>query len=406
MEERYNLRELVEKYIHNTCTREEFEHLLFLMQREEYPQELPEEFWRQWKNGHEKKAHQSVNWDANFNAMMEQANAGASVVSMPGRKMPSRRWRWAAACVLAVLATSATYLFVSRHHAGTPADIALGAKPSLKISGVQSNKAVLTLANGSTVVLDSAHNGTLGTQGNTKIIKLDDGRLAYSEDRSSAIDAGYNTIATPRGGKYEIVLPDGTRVWLNAESSLQFPVAFIGDTRKVILNGEGYFEVAKNTAQPFQVIVGNMSIQVLGTHFNVNAYHDEKSMATTLLEGSVKVIQVSESGGGPQTVLLRPGEQSNVTGQGVLTVSDHPNLDEVIAWKNDRFEFNDADISTIMRRIARWYDVEIRYNGSISSRRFTGKFSRNVELRQLIEMLKYTGIDMKIDGNTVVVSGS
>jgi transmembrane sensor len=266
------------------------------------------------------------------------------------------------------------------------------------------NQAILTLADGSKINLDSAKNGILIRQGNIKIIKSDDRKLLYYTDKQNSNGADYNTISTPRGGKYEIVLPDGSNVWLNAASSLKFPTSFRDKSREVTLTGEGYFEVVKNASMPFYVRVNDMTVEVLGTHFNVNAYDDENSVATTLLEGSVKLKKGLSADSKSQTIFLEPGQQAGLTKDGGFKIDHHANMKEVIAWKEDNFEFNNAAIPAIMRQISRWYNVDVVYEGSIPDRRLTGKFSRNINLSQLINMLQYTGVNMKIENKKIIIS--
>ena len=265
------------------------------------------------------------------------------------------------------------------------------------------NKAILTLANGTQIILDSAANGALTQQGNTKIIKLDNGQLAYDPLNQRPGKVLYNMISTPKGGQYQIVLADGSKVWLNAASSLRFPASFSGKERKVELTGEGYFEVAKNAAMPFRVSVNDMEIEVLGTHFNVNAYSDESSIKTTLLEGSVKIKNEMPANSRPSSILLAPGEQADLTKDHNFKINFDANLEGVIAWKNGSFEFNDTPIADIMRQVARWYDVEIDYRGPQPAHKLTGKISRNVNLSSLIGMLQYAGVNMKIENKKIII---
>jgi transmembrane sensor len=278
------------------------------------------------------------------------------------------------------------------------------------------DKAILTLADGSEIVLDDAEKGTLTRQGNTKIIKLKSGQLAYSQQSAVSrqqLTVQYNIIATPRGGQYQIILPDGSKVWLNAASSLRFATAFIGKERIVELTGEAYFEVESLTSPtggeqkklPFIVHInsplgaGGMRIEVRGTHFNVMAYDDESALETTLLEGSVKIIK------GSSTNFLKPGEQARVDKKTdeIKTIKG-ADVDEAVAWKNGLFQFNSADIQTIMRQVARWYDVEINYEEKIPLPEFTGKISRNTNASAVLDMLEYAGIHFKIDGKKIIVT--
>lgn len=265
------------------------------------------------------------------------------------------------------------------------------------------NKAILTLSNGTQIVLDSVANGALAQQGNTKIIKLDNGQLAYDPLNQKPGEVLYNTISTPRGGQYQIVLSDGSRVWLNAASSLRFPASFTGKERKVELTGEGYFEVAKNTAMPFRVSVKGMQVEVLGTHFNVNAYDDEGSLATTLLEGSVKVENEKSENPGFNVITLKSGEQANLSGDGKLKINHYVNTEEVIAWKDGNFDFNNTPVTDIMRQISRWYDMDVEYKGAIPTNRLTGKISRKVNLSQLMDMIQYTGVNMEIKNKKITI---
>jgi len=258
------------------------------------------------------------------------------------------------------------------------------------------DKATLTLANGSTIVLDDAQNGTLAQQGNTKIIKLD-GKILYEQINRSSKEVIYNTISTPKGGQYQLELPDGSLVWLNASSSIHFPTSFIENERRVDVTGEAYFEVAKNPAKPFIVGVNNSEVQVLGTHFNINSYNDEDDMKTTLLEGSVKFVN------GANTNILKPGQQSQLTRNGEIKVVSDVDVDKVVAWKNGLFDFENAGIETVMRQLSRWYDVEIAYNGKPDDV-FIAEMRRNIKLSDALKALELTGkVRFDIQGKKIVV---
>lgn len=260
------------------------------------------------------------------------------------------------------------------------------------------DKAVLTLADGRTIVLDTGRNGALSNQGGTVVIKLDN-KLSY-RDNQQAQSTGvvYNTVTTPRGGQYQLLLADGTKVWLNAASSLRFPTAFAGAERKVELTGEGYFEVAHDGSRPFYVTVNDMQVKVVGTHFNINAYTDEASAKTTLLQGRVLV----KNGG--KSVFLNPGQQAQASGTETLRIQNGVDVDEAVAWKNGRFQFNSADIKTVMRQITRWYDVDVRFAGNLQAAHITGEVPRTLNLLQVIKVLEASGIDVKIDGRTLSVT--
>ncbi len=278
-------------------------------------------------------------------------------------------------------------------------------------------KAVLTLADGSKITLDDAGSGEIAKQAGISITKTPDGKLIYSVAGSQSTiltsQPEYNTIETPKGGQYQINLPDGSKVWLNAASSLRFPLTFIGNERKVELTGEAYFEVAHITSpslkkpakdMPFIVSSGNHTVEVLGTHFNINAYNDEPSIKTTLLEGRVRVSLPSPSGEKPQaslSQLLIPGQQSKADKTiKVFTVD----TEEAVAWKNGYFMFNNENIPVIMRKISRWYNVEIEYRGDISQKVVWGSVSRFKNVSEVTDMLELTGlVHFKIEENRIIV---
>jgi ferric-dicitrate binding protein FerR (iron transport regulator) len=236
-------------------------------------------------------------------------------------------------------------------------------------------------------------------QGNTKIIKSANGHIAYNKTLTSTSTPIYNTMTTPRGGKYDLELSDGTRVWLNASSSITYPIAFSGTERRVTVTGEAYFEVAKNKDMPFKINVdGQEEVQVLGTHFNIMAYSDEPLIKTTLLEGSVKIVKNKTTG------MLKPGQQAQMTTDGKLSVTDDADINAVMAWKNGQTLFVNEDIKTIMRRASRWYDVDIEYQGGVPARLFTGGISRESNLSVLLKVLELNKIHFKAAGKKLIVT--
>jgi ferric-dicitrate binding protein FerR (iron transport regulator) len=265
------------------------------------------------------------------------------------------------------------------------------------------NKAILTLANGNRIILTNAKNGLLAQQGGTQINKTASGQIIYNAAQAvRAADTAYNTITTPRGGQYMVVLPDSSKVYLDANSSLRFPAAFSGKLRTVMLTGEAYFEVAHNKNMPFHVLTKGQAVEVLGTHFNINAYDDENTIKTTLLEGSVRV-----SIGGTLALLI-PGEQSQIAGPVTpgksINVIQNANTEEAVAWKNGFFQFENADIQTIMRQFARWYNVDVVFDGKVNERLFSGEIHRNLTLLQALELLNYANVHFNIDGKKIIVS--
>jgi ferric-dicitrate binding protein FerR (iron transport regulator) len=305
------------------------------------------------------------------------------------RRIMHIRW-WAAASVTLLLLAGG--LYIGSRKKAAPAPLVVKKEAAVKKDVLPgSDKAVLTLADGSTVTLDAAGNQVL-RQGNTAIRQLN-GQLQY-ESSAAGKEMSYNTLTTPRGGQYQLLLPDGTGVWLNAGSSLRYPVAFKGNERKVILTGEAYFEVTHNEKQPFRIQVGDQLVEDLGTHFNINAYADEPEMKTTLLEGSVKV----------GNVVLKPGEQALVNKQGDISVKKAINTADAIAWKSGFFVFKDANLKTVMREIARWYDVTVIYQPDVNnSQQFSGRIDRSLTLSQVLNGLALTKARFSMEKNRTVV---
>lgn len=260
------------------------------------------------------------------------------------------------------------------------------------------NRATLTLADGSRITLDSAVNGQLVREGNAAIIKTAEGSIAYKQigEENSISSIGYNTLRTPRGGQYQVDLPDGTKVWLNAASSIRFPSRFTGNERVVELDGESYFEVARNTAMPFRVKNKNgVVVEVLGTHFNVNCYPSERFQAT-LLEGSIQI------NAGELSKKLTPGQQG-VIDAGKILINEHADVEQAVAWKNGLFHFNRADIYTIMRQLERWYDVQVTFEGNIPQKEYVGKVPRNSNISEVLQILELSKIHFKINGKKITV---
>jgi transmembrane sensor len=304
----------------------------------------------------------------------------------------------AAAAIILMAIGAGTYYYIQLN--AKRSFIANNTKPIKHDVDPGNNKAILTLENGAKLVLDSAKIGTLAKKGKISIRKTKDGQLIYAVDRGNDAATNepitYNTIATPRGGQYQVILPDGTKVWLNAASSLKFPTAFAGNQRSVELTGEAYFEVTKNTAKPFMVKVDHMQVKVLGTHFNIMAYSDEAAIKTTLLEGAIQL------NNGSKRNFLKPGQQGIVKDDNVQIID--ADTDQAIAWKNGFFEFRRASIRDIMKQLSRWYDTEVTYEGKIPDDEFVGKIERNVKLSQVLHILELNHVHFKIENKKITVT--
>lgn len=302
---------------------------------------------------------------------------------------PMRRW-WAVAAAAVVLGMAVvgyhrlqTKEFPSPQIISSNADIAPG-----------SNKATLTLADGSVVTLDSTGNQVI-RQGSARISQQG-GQLRYEGTDGQPV---WNKLNTPRAGQFRLTLPDGTRVWLNAASSIRYPTAFAGRERKVKITGEVYFEVTPDAMKPFRVeAAGRSTVEVLGTSFNISAYDDETHIKTTLLEGKVRVAAKDHS-----AQELLPGQQAQQSASGAITVSSDIDPAEVLAWKEGWFRFNQASLPEVMRQLSRWYDVEIKYEGAVPDRAFEGKIRRDLTLAQVLRILERSGVHTKIEGKQLIL---
>ena len=368
---------LQEKYLAGTCTPEE----LVLLQQQEVDFELLEQPWASTQGDQEEVKARILN---QLHASMEE--------SAP-KNFPFRYF-YAAAAILLL----GTFIFLYYPDTSQPeSKLATAKQFPQQIIKPGTTKATLTLSDGAIINLDDVQSGLVSQQGNVAINKVANGKLVYAIQSASRKPGGHNTISTPRGGTYQVVLPDGTNVWLNAASSLRFPAVFAGKERQVQLQGEAYFEVAKNKDKPFKVAVNGMDVEVLGTHFNVNAYGDEAQIKTTLLEGSVKLHA------GKQQQLLRPGQQARLGKQASFQVAE-VNVEEAVAWKKGYFIFENENIESIMRKVARWYDVEVSYQGKVDQGRYGGTVSRFDNVEGVLKSLELTGsVRFKIEGRRITV---
>ncbi|WP_316791877.1 FecR family protein [Pedobacter frigoris] len=304
--------------------------------------------------------------------------------------------KYAAAAVAVITVAIAIYFFNLRKQT-------LPVESSTSLSAVKDvpaggNKAILTLANGKKISLTDAANGNLLTQSGIAVTKTADGQLVYKASGKSGVgtESEYNVIATPRGGQYQILLSDGSKVWLNAASSLRFPAEFTGTERNVELTGEGYFEISKNKKMPFNVIANGTKVAVLGTHFNVMAYTDAGGVKTTLLEGSVKLSS------GQSTALLEPGQQGVANSRGAFDVSD-ADIESAVAWKNGYFMFNNSDLQNVMSQLSRWYDVDVVFENKGKEHEFVGEINRNYSLVKVLKILELSDIKFELKGRTLIV---
>jgi Fe2+-dicitrate sensor, membrane component len=312
-----------------------------------------------------------------------------------------RKWyRYAAAAAILLMITGALgYFFV--HSKNTMQTVASIDQPLANDALPGTTGAILTLANGQQLVLDSLGNGVIATQGKTHIA-IQNGQLVYNALQAHG-ETMYNTMTTPKGRHYQLVLPDGSKVWLNAASSITFPTAFTGNNRQVKMTGEAYFEVAANRKKPFIVDVdGKANVQVLGTHFNINSYGDDDNIRTTLLEGKVKM---SEANNLHNHVVLKPGEQAAFTAGGKkMAVQSGVDLEQVMAWKNGYFQFNETKLELVLKQLERWYNIDVVFEGNIPQETYMGELPANAPLSQILRVLEKTQVHFRIEGKRLIVT--
>lgn len=376
--EKLNAKDLLDRYLAGNCTEEERALL---------------ESWHLSRTA-------GLNQDFSMEELSQDIDEVRERLKLPGsasRSIPL--WpRIAAAAVLLLSLSTAIFFYASK----SPENNVAEQQAIAKTIAPGGNNAILTLDDGTQISLSDVKSGTLASQSGVEISKSKDGQLIYHLSSVSKPDV-YNTISTPDGGEYQVILPDGTKVWLNAGSSLRFPLTFDHlHERKVELKGEAYFEVAKqlkegkeNTQRvPFLVMTPTQQIEVQGTHFNVNAYADEPVGRTTLLEGRVKVSKKADP---TAHVFLKPGEQALLKDKLTVTKVD---TEEVMSWKNGFFRFNESDLKTVMRQASRWYNVDVVYEGNIPEISFTGEVSRKVNAAAFLDMLRYLNVKFKIEKQT------
>lgn len=383
--EKDHYQQLLQRFLDNNCTPGETEELFDFLQQDASNRLLLEEMSASFGS----PAQQDVGlWRDRVREKLLLATQPVKVVPFYKKWLP----KVAAAVLLLAIATIGWQYYRTAKNV-TPLSSLANTQPDPLPGG---NKAMLTLANGATVVLDSAANNAIPSQGATKVIRIN-GQLKYEAGQAANDAVVFNTLTTPRGGQYKVELPDGTLVWLNAASSLRFPTAFTGGERTVILNGEGYFEVAHRSNMPFKVQLGSGVVEVLGTHFNIMAYPNETKVRTTLLEGAVKVTHNTHA------ARLVPGQQASWMADGSNITVITADTDEAVSWKEGYFQFNRASLADVMRQLQRWYNVEVRYEGSTSKREFWGKIPRNVRLSEALKILELSSVHYSMKNDTIII---
>jgi transmembrane sensor len=386
---------LLEAYTSQKATAQEEQELLEWMQEAQEDSALKTYIQRLWDQHQTATDFSHVNW----NGMFDQVINGGKVVSMtPAPKQKRLRWlRITAAAAVLLLIASGAYFWLNpkntdQRDAGVVQQLA-----SHDVPAPTGNKAIISLSDGKQVSLDSLQAGLLAQQGDIQLVKLADGQIAYQSAGGETVkEVQYNTLYNPKGSKViNMALADGSQVWLNAGSSVTFPVAFVSNERKVSITGEAYFEVAHDAKKPFKVVKDKMEVTVLGTHFNVSAYDDEPAIAITLLEGSVNVRH------GLAKEQLKPGQQAVVKNN--ISVKNDVDMELVMAWKNGLFAFKGTSLDEVMRQIARWYNVEVKYEGGIPNRQFGGKIHRDANISQVLKILEESNVHYKISNREILI---
>jgi hypothetical protein len=386
------LQDLFDRYYNGTATAREKEELMALVRSGEH-----DALWEELLKNHWGKSagDEAVFTNEKSDSILGSILASSRHKETAKEKVIKLNWlRYAAAAVIFLVGFGVWFNFKKVRKESQ----SLAQSASAKDIKPGSNKALLTLSDGSAIALDQAKQGILVRQGNVEISKQRDGMLVYSaKTTGNATEPGMNTLATPKGGQYEVLLPDGSKVWLNASSSIRFPSAFAVTERKVEITGEAYFEVAKDKKKPFRVKFNDSEVLVLGTSFNIMAYADEKASKTTLVEGSVSIQNVGRK------AKLKPGQQAAILLTGQIKTNYIP-VDEAVAWRNGMFYFKNADIEEVTRQLSRWYDVEIEFRGPVPGNRLTGSISRNVNLSEIVGMLRYAGVNCEVEARTIIIS--
>lgn len=387
---------LLEQYTGNRATEEEISELMLWIESGNDEDLVRQHVLELWNSGDKALTGPGLEWKNFYEKKINPRQTGK-------RSRIIQRWISIAALLIVVAGTYFTWHTLQ--HVKTSPSIATQNSKAHNIIGPAKDRAILTRANGSKIILDTAPNGEIAIEEGINVVK-DRGELVYKVDHVPET-VTYNTLTTPKGGKYRLMLADGTRVWLNAVSSIHFPTAFNESQRRVEVTGEAYFEVTHNPGKPFIVSVKGMEVEVLGTHFNINAYDDEDLTRTTLLQGRVKVNK------GLNKVFLSPGQQAVTTSKQQTTdlrVINDVDVDDVMAWKEGYFNFDHSNITRILREFSRWYDIEVQCEPGVGEQhKFFGIVSRNTSLTSALKVLKTGGppnINYRIEGKKLMVQAS
>ena len=412
---------LLEHYINDRLTPEELPQFIHYLRLYNNTGQLEQVVEQALQDDNFKGLSDELRSDKIFQKILQQTQimqsnvvSGPREINMPGRRNGSRILRWMVAASVLMSISGIIYFFFIKQQMPPAITINKTASPAFVTDAEPgTDRAVLKLADGKELMLDSAGAGMLTRQADVKVLKTGKGQLSYQTAPGTSSVVVYNTLSTPRGGQYQLVLPDGSKVWLNAASALRFPVAFPGKERVVELTGEAYFEIAPSkmsTGEKRSLLVRSSAqnagatgwqVEVLGTHFNIMSYANEKAIHTSLLEGSVNF---SKSGNGKQqAVKIAPGQQALLQKDNAEIKVQNANVESAVAWKNGLFRFSSDDIQHIMRQLERWYDVNAIYAGKIPDGHYSGVVNRDSKLSTVLKILEESGLHFKIQDKTLTI---
>ncbi|OQP59247.1 hypothetical protein A3860_37985 [Niastella vici] len=415
----YNIADLIIKELRETLTADEAQALQQWIASDEKNRTLHDQFTSDdWLH------EQLIAFGESDQRIKEQVYAQLPEVYDALHARPKRIWmRYAsiAAAVLVLLTAGIWYLVPKK---SATKNVPAQQVPVATAIPAGGNKATLTLADGTVIDLDKAANGTIAKEGKTTVNKKEDGQIEYKSATSKReSEITYNLLSTPRGGQYQLLLPDGSKVFLNAASSIRYPTTFSGNERRVEITGEAYFEIAHDAVKPFKVMVfpgeggsgRGGEVEVLGTHFNINAYGDEQPIVTTLLEGKIKITPVEVVGkqvatSQPSTSLkaykvLLPGEEAQISSGADILIRKNVDTEAAVAWMKGFFDFHNANIKTVMKQVSRWYNVDIQYENAVPGQTFEGSLDRNIPLNELLDLMQKMGTTkFQIEGRTIKVN--
>lgn len=398
---RSHLQYLLQRYGENTATPSELEELAAFLNHSEDDSSFSEIVMEELRDAPGLKPEDLGSYEMLAERVLQQ-HRQMSEAPAPIVMKRSNWWKWAAAAAVIGIASASAWYFMQPTQT-SPALVVEKVPPVPTVIAPGKSGAILTMADGSIVVLDSLGNGKIASQNGTDIF-MKDGKLDYETATANDHNTVYNTLSTPKGRQYQLRLDDGTDVWLNAASSIRYPVVFNGNERLVEVTGEAYFEVAKDAKRPFKVKLNEQAeIVVLGTHFNVNAYDNEPAITTTLLEGSIRFLVQEQAG--KKEKLLSPGQQTKMDQQTFdVTIASNVATAQVIAWKNGVFDFNGAGLKVVMQQLERWYDIEVAYQKNVPEIQFFGKMTKNVTLNDLLVILEKSNVHFKVEGRKITVT--